>query len=71
MRLWESALYLSSCSAREKRTPEEVAVQYSGISLGDAIYSMLGSVGLSPKLTYDYESSALIFTVESGLDRTQ
>lgn len=54
-----------------KGHPEEVAVQYSGISLGDAIYSMLGSVGLSPKLTYDYESSALIFTVESGLDRTQ
>lgn len=50
---------------------EFVAVQYSGISLGEALYTMLGSVGLSPRITYDYESGSLVFDVASGLDRTQ
>ncbi len=49
----------------------QVAAQYSGISLADALYSMLGSVGLSPRITYDYGGDALVFTVAGGLDRTQ
>ena len=51
--------------------PEEVYAQYSEISLGEALYAMLGSVGLSPRLSYDFDSSALVFTVATGLDRTQ
>jgi hypothetical protein len=49
----------------------QASAQYSGISLSKALYSLLGSVGLSPRLTYDYGGGSLVFTVAGGLDRTQ
>lgn len=50
---------------------ETASAQFLGVTLSDALYGLLSPLGLSPRLTYDYESGKIFFTVACGLDRTQ
>ncbi len=59
------------CLGAARGYSETVDTQMTGISLYEALYTLLAEENLTWRLSYDYTQDALIFEIVKGKDRTQ